>query len=66
MFVPKCTGQPVADRIQMWVKCGMIVKAGEEALKAKDVNTLELLRARATGSAIADIDRMINHLRPTK
>ena len=28
----------------MWIKCGMITKAGEEAVKAKDVNALELLR----------------------
>ncbi|OJJ51089.1 hypothetical protein ASPZODRAFT_56501 [Penicilliopsis zonata CBS 506.65] len=64
IFVPKCTNLPVADRVEMWVKCGMIVKAGEEAVKAKDVNTLELLRARASGPAVAEIDRLINHLRP--
>lgn len=48
----------------MWVKCGMIAKAGEEALKAKDVNTLEVLRTRASGPAVSQIDRMINQLRP--
>lgn len=50
----------------MWVKCGMVVKAGEEALKAKDVNSLELLRAKASGPAVGEIDRMINQLRPKK
>lgn len=50
----------------MWVKCGMIVKAGEEALKARDVNTLELLQTRASGPAITEIDRMINQMRPRK
>lgn len=50
----------------MWVKCGMIVKAGEEALKAKNVDALELLRTRASGPAVSDIDRMINQLRPRK
>lgn len=50
----------------MWVKCGMIAKAGEEALKTKDVNTLELLRARASGPAVAQIERMINQLRPRR
>ncbi|KAJ5587527.1 uncharacterized protein N7459_003292 [Penicillium hispanicum] len=65
-FVPKCTHLPVADRIEMWVKCGMIVKAGEEAQKAKDVNTLELLRNKASGPAITEIERMINQLRPRK
>lgn len=66
MFVPKCTNLPVETRIEMWVKCGMIAKAGEEALKTKDVNTLELLRARASGPAVAQIERMINQLRPRR
>ncbi|GAB1196814.1 hypothetical protein APSETT444_006091 [Aspergillus pseudonomiae] len=65
-FVPKCTNLPVEDKVEMWVKCGMIVKAGEEAFRAKDFNTLELLRTRASGPAVADIDRMINQLRPRK
>ncbi|CAL5870858.1 uncharacterized protein PFLUO_LOCUS5099 [Penicillium psychrofluorescens] len=66
MFVPKCTNLPVADRIEMWVKCGMIVKAAEEAHKAKDVNTLETLQTRASGPAVSEIERMINQLRPRK
>ncbi|OJJ37415.1 hypothetical protein ASPWEDRAFT_108260 [Aspergillus wentii DTO 134E9] len=66
LFIPKCTNLPAEDRIEMWVKCGMIVKAGEEALKAKNVDALELLRTRASGPAVSDIDRMINQLRPRK
>ncbi|EAW13214.1 tethering complex subunit VPS16 [Aspergillus clavatus NRRL 1] len=66
LFVPKCTNLPAEERIEMWVKCGMIVKAGEEAQRAKDVNTLELLRAKASGPAAAEIERMINQLRPRK
>lgn len=54
------------ERIEMWVKCGLIVKAGEEALKAKDVNTLEVLRTKASGPAVSEIDRMIAQLRPKK
>ncbi len=50
----------------MWVKCGMVVKAGEEASKAKDVNALELLRSKASGSAVGEIDRMIAQLRPKR
>jgi hypothetical protein len=65
-FIPKCANLPPADRIEMWVKCGMVGKAGEEALKAKDLNGLEVLRTRATGGAIAEIDRMIAQLRPRK
>lgn len=66
IFVPKCTNLPVADRIEMWVKCGMVVKAAEEAFRAKDVSTLEVLRTRASGPAVSEIDRMINQLRPKK
>ncbi|CAI7616873.1 unnamed protein product [Penicillium discolor] len=65
-FVPKCTHLPPAERIEMWVKCGMIVKAGEEAQKTKDLNTLELLRTKASGPAATEIERMINQLRPRK
>lgn len=50
----------------MWIKCGMIVKAGEEALRAKDVNSLDQLRTKATGNVVSEIDRMINQLRPKR
>ena len=65
-FIPKCTNLKPAERIEMWVKCGLVNKAGEEALKAKDMNTLELLREKATGSQLADIERMISQLRPRR
>jgi hypothetical protein len=61
-FIPKCTILTVAERIEMWVKCGMVVKAGEEALKAKDRNALEELRLKASGQGMLDIDRMIAQL----
>lgn len=50
----------------MWVKCGMVVKAGEEALKAKDVNALELLRDKANGQQLVEIERMLNQVRPKR
>jgi len=50
----------------MWVKCGMLVKAGEEALKTKDLNALELLKSKASGSVVGDIERMIAQLRPKR
>ena len=50
----------------MWVKCGLIAKAGEEALKAKDLNALELLRQKATGAQLADIERMVTQLKPSR
>ncbi|OQE31828.1 hypothetical protein PENSTE_c001G10201 [Penicillium steckii] len=66
LFVPKCTTLNPAERIEMWVKCGMIVKAGEEAQKVKDLSTLEVLRTKASGPAATEIERMINQLRPRK
>ncbi|KIX08743.1 uncharacterized protein Z518_03400 [Rhinocladiella mackenziei CBS 650.93] len=65
-FIPKCTGLQPAERIEMWIKCGMIVKAGEEALKAKDMNSLELLRDKANGQQLVEIERMLTQLRPRK
>ena len=50
----------------MWVKCGLVAKAGDEALKAKDMNALELLRGKASGPQLAEIERMINQLKPRK
>ena len=50
----------------MWVKCGMVVKAGEEALKTKDIAALEQLRTQASGTAAGEIERMINQLKPKK
>jgi vacuolar protein sorting-associated protein 16 len=64
IFIPKCTHLPVTDRIEMWVKCGLLVKAGEEAFRARDVNSLEVLKSKATGSAVNEIERMIAQLRP--
>ncbi|KZF26620.1 vacuolar protein sorting-associated protein [Xylona heveae TC161] len=61
-FIPKCTTQTPADRVEMWMKCGLMVKAGEEALKAKDVEALENIKSKATGSAANEIDRMISQL----
>lgn len=46
----------------MWVKCGLVNKAGEEALKAKDRTALEDLRVQASGPQQLDIDRMITQL----
>jgi len=46
----------------MWVKCGLVNRAGEEALKAKDKHMLEELRQQASGQQQLDIDRMIAQL----
>ncbi|MCJ1231984.1 hypothetical protein MMC12_008665, partial [Toensbergia leucococca] len=52
VFVPKCTALKPQERTEMWVKCGMIGKAGEELFKAKDLEALEALRGKASGSAV--------------
>ncbi|EON69772.1 hypothetical protein W97_09035 [Coniosporium apollinis CBS 100218] len=65
-FVPKCTGLSPRERVEMWVKCGMVGKAGEEALKAKDVECLRELREKATGSTLSEIDKMIAQLEPRR
>ncbi|KAK3680041.1 Vacuolar protein sorting-associated protein 16 [Recurvomyces mirabilis] len=62
LFIPKCTTLTMAERIEMWMKCGKVAKAGEEALKAKDRGALEDLRKQASGNAMLDIDRMISQL----
>jgi hypothetical protein len=62
LFIPKCTGASVADRVDMWTKCGLLVKAGEEALKAKDRALLEEVRSKATGSAAVEVERLIGML----
>ncbi|KAI9683849.1 MAG: hypothetical protein M1829_004183 [Trizodia sp. TS-e1964] len=64
IFIPKCTNVPPAERIEMWVKCGRIVKAAEEAVKAKLFSNLEALQSRASGQAAKDIERMIAQLKP--
>ena len=65
-FVAKCTGLTPRERSEMWVKCGMISRAGEELAKAKDVEGLEDLRGKATGSGVAEIDRLLSQLRPRR
>jgi len=65
-FIPKCKNLTVPERINMWVQCGMVVKAGEEAFKNKDYAALETLQQKATGQAANEIQRMMNQLRPSK
>ncbi|KAH8154271.1 uncharacterized protein LAJ45_02039 [Morchella importuna] len=65
-FIPKCTNLAPADRMDMWVRCGLVVKAGEEAFRAKDVNALEVLRTKATGVHALEIERLLKQLRPGK
>ncbi|KAL8914218.1 MAG: hypothetical protein Q9171_001089 [Xanthocarpia ochracea] len=63
LFVPKCTALSAQERSEMWVKCGMVAKAGEELVKVKDVSGLEELRGKARGGEAAEIERMIAQFR---
>ncbi|KAL9096876.1 MAG: hypothetical protein Q9165_000840 [Trypethelium subeluteriae] len=66
VFIPKCTSLPVTERIEMWLKCGFVVKAAEEASRAKDMESLEMLRGRATGNAALEVERLISQITPQK
>ncbi|KAF1966346.1 vacuolar protein sorting-associated protein 16 [Bimuria novae-zelandiae CBS 107.79] len=58
-FISKCTGLSAAERVEMWMKCGLVVRAGEEASKAKDRALLEEVGVKASGSAKIEIERML-------
>lgn len=60
LFVPKCTGLDVRERIEMYVKCGAIVKAAEEAGKAKDLEALLELRTKAGERDAVEVERWIS------
>ena len=66
-FVGKCTGLSAKERSEMYVKCGLWDRAGEELVKVKDLAGLETLRGKVSErGAIVDLDRMIRTLKPKK
>ncbi|KIW03814.1 uncharacterized protein PV09_05114 [Verruconis gallopava] len=62
LFIPKCTGLKVAERVDMWVKVGMVAKGAEEAAKAKDLNLLKDLRSKAGPRELGEVERFIGQL----
>jgi hypothetical protein len=48
--------------VEMWIKCGLMVKAGEEAFKAKDRELLCEIRDKAGGSAAVEVERLVGML----
>lgn len=62
LFVPKCTTLGHKERVEMFVKCGMVGKAAEEALKAKDKEALVELRGKAGGRDAQEVERAIKML----
>ena len=57
LFVAKCTGMTAQERAEMYVKCGMVGKAGEELVKAKDVEGLENLKGKARAGEVGEVER---------
>jgi vacuolar protein sorting-associated protein 16 len=64
VFIPKSTNSTSAERVDMWVKCGMIKQAAEEAAKSKDLKKLEELKGLSTRPGEAsEIERLISGLK---
>ena len=66
VFVGKCMGLSARERAEMWVKCGMVTRAGEELLKARDLVGLEELKGKAGAGGVAEIGKMIAQLKPKR
>jgi hypothetical protein len=62
LFVPKCTGLTARERVEMWVKCGMVGKAVEEAARAKDLEGLRDLRGKAGPRELGEVERLIGQV----
>jgi hypothetical protein len=58
LYVPKCT-VAVKEKVDMWVKCGMLVKAAEEASRAKDRALVEEVRDKSSGSVRGEVERVL-------
>lgn len=60
VFIPKCTGLEPGTTITMYEKCGMRVKAAEEAVKLRDAEAWSrLLEAAGRGTQEGrDIERL--------
>ena len=50
----------------MYMKCGLVLRAAEEAARAKDLAGLEALRAKADGRDQVEIDKLLRTLRGGK
>lgn len=52
IFVPKCTGLEPGETITMYEKCGMRIKAAEEAVRLKKADAWErLLESAGRGTS---------------
>jgi hypothetical protein len=62
LFIPKCTGLTPRERVEMWVKVGMVDEAAKEAAKTKDIETLKELRGKASPRQLGEVERLIGQL----
>ena len=60
-FVAKCSTLTARERGEMWVKCNMVQRAGEELAKARDIEGLKELKSK-TGPR-GKLDRIIAGLK---
>lgn len=60
VFIPKCTGLEPGEAITMYEKCGLRVKAAEEAVKIKDSESWQRLweAAGRTSTEGREIERL--------
>lgn len=60
VFIPKCTGLEPGQAITMYEKCGLRVKAAEEAVKIKDAEAWQRLweTAGRTSTEGREIERL--------
>jgi hypothetical protein len=62
LFITKCTGLTPRERVEMWVKVGMVDEAAKEAAKTKDLETLKELRGKASPRQLGEVERLIGQL----
>ena len=67
-FVAKCANRSAKERAEMWVKCGMVARAGEELFRNKDLQGLEGLRGMVGSdrNTAIELERWITQLKPKR
>lgn len=65
-FVGKCSNLGYKERLDMYMRCGLVLRAAEEASKGKDLEALEGLRSKAVGRDMVEVERLIKILKGGK
>ena len=66
VFVAKCTALTAQEKAEMFVKCGMVVRAGEELVKDRDMEGVEGLKGQGRAGEVGGVERLISQLRPRR